>query len=191
MATLEEREALRLTILRALYDQDEDSGLRSRMDYRAWASREGYDDGEVGKATRWLVDHGLADFPTLGPFVEITSAGIDAVEESMRPPEPADGGSLLLESVSLAEIRRLEPALAEIRTLLYERGDEMERDDREDLAAQLDTIDAQTRSPRPRKGVIGYALVAILFVLTAAAEAMVGQATIEALREIATAFGTS
>lgn len=165
MYTVEQRDALRVDLLEAAYEA-EDGVSRGWLQYDQWAAGKGIEPDELERASRWLVDHGLAKHPVNGPIIEISAAGRDAIENRRRIEPP---GGTVLEVLTVADFRRLEQATGQVETLLADHGDELDPEDRDDLRAQLDTIEAQKRSPRPRKGVVGAALKVITFIVLAAA----------------------
>jgi hypothetical protein len=185
MATVEERKAIRSRLLDRLYDQYQ-PGRLTLFDYDQWADDEGVDRSEALHAADWPRDRDLAASRAAGPYLDITGDGIDEVERRRSPPARS---AVALAVVDVADLRRPEPALGEVRRLANERGDELEPDHRDELVAQLDTITAQRRSPRARKGVIGAALAAILWVLDASAEGVVAAGTLAVLQSVASALG--
>jgi len=90
LPSIEERDALRMRLLRELYDVTMRGGRL--FAYDSWCTEESLDRDEVELASEWLVDRGLARAPVMGPMLQLTPAGQDRVEDEMRgPPGPAAG----------------------------------------------------------------------------------------------------
>lgn len=184
------RDELREELLQVVYDRVEQSDRPRQvvfLDYRAWAEEKGYDGAAVDRAQQWLVDHGLVEHPVMGPQIVITAAGQDAVEtlqrERAREAEAeADTGGAVL---TITELRRIEPLLKEIRDLLDAHGDEMDPEDVEDLQSLAGTVEAQQRSPRPRRAIVQAAVSAIRWTADRAAGGVLGNTVFHGVVEAA------
>ncbi|MGI8939485.1 MAG: hypothetical protein ACR2JF_14995 [Iamia sp.] len=185
MPSIEELDALRDRVLRALYDST--VGGSRFFEFDKWASEEDLDGPQVREAVEWLRDRGLAKTPVTGPLAQLTPEGQDRVEDSQR--SVGGGSGAVLAELTIQEFRKLEVVLSDVRRFLEEHGDELERDDLQDLKAQIETIEAQQRSPRPRRGVIGAAMFVMAFVLKAAAGGLVEAGTLEAVQALSSALG--
>lgn len=184
MATVEERDALRVEVLGWHYDRTDKRtwlDMRQLVDEHPEADR-----NEVEKAVEYLKDRGLLGKPSMGPLYHITPDGIDAYEQTQR--SDANDAAALAE-LSIVEFRQVEPALAEIRALLEAHRDGLQPTDVEDLEAQIATVEAQARSPRPRRGVIGAAMAAAVWVVDNAGAELVGAGTLVGVRALAHALG--
>lgn len=175
-------------MLEALYELLDLPGRGNWLRYDQWAPEAGVDPREADLAADWLIARGLAKRPAMGRLLEITPEGIDAVEESQRE-EPNDVGSGAVDVLTVAEHRQVEPALAEIQKFLDEHRDELDPEDAMDLDAQVQTIEAQMRSSRPRRSVIGAALAAVRWVGIAGVGGVVGNAAFNGAANLAHLLG--
>lgn len=183
--SVEERDALRSQVLNELYDADAESP-RTWFDARNWAATHDMPEGDVVAAFDWLYDHGFADRMAWG-MIGITPLGRDEIEEKRRPPStPAIDYSAEL---TLTEFRQLEGVVAEIRAFVEEHEDQLGRDNAADLRAQAETIEAQSRSPRPRRSIIGGAVAATRWVASEAVGGLVGAGALAGVQALAMALG--
>jgi hypothetical protein len=110
---------------------------------------------DVAQAFRWVLARGLAT-SSLSDSLWLTPAGVDRAEELMQEQESQDDPASAAAVLTVVEYRTLERFIQEVRGLLESAP--LDPEDRADAEAQLDTIEAQMRSPRPRRRLIGMAL---------------------------------
>lgn len=190
MAETPERDELREELLQHIYDRTEASDRPRQVvftNYRSWAAEREYEAAAVERAQQWLVDNGLAEHPAMGPEIVVTPAGQNAVEalhrERARDAEAsADAGGAVL---TIVELRRIEPLLKEIRDLLEAHGDDLDPEDAEDLESLTGTLEAQQRSPRPRRAIVQATVSAIQWTVGRAASGVVGNAVFQGVVEAA------
>lgn len=181
-----DKEGLRRELLEAVYDFVEASHRPrqvAHLERDKWADEQGYEQDAVRRADDWLRDRGFVDHPSMGDLVAITPAGQDEVERMRREPGPQPATPFL----TIVELRRLEAVAGAVQRLLDEHEDEIDPEDVQDLRAQLDTIEAQKRSPRPRRDVMAAAIGAITWMADKAAGGAVGRAAWEGVKAAAQA----
>ena len=122
-----------------------------------------YEKDVIDRTVRWLVDRDLLAFESLAGDFTVTPTGSDEAERLL-----ADQVDLAAVVLTTIERRALEAFTREVREALETA--ELDNEARADAEAQLATIEAQQRSPNPRRAVIGFALRA----LKAAAGVVVG-----------------
>jgi DNA-binding MarR family transcriptional regulator len=149
-------------VLLAAYEMTGGDSLQSVV-AREVAVETGLPQEAVEPAVRALVARDLLTFSSLAGDFTLTPLGVDEAERLL-----ADDVDLTTVVLTLVEQRTLEAFTREVREALELAS--LEPEARADAEAQLATIEAQQRSPKPRRAVIGFALRA----LGSAAESVVG-----------------
>jgi len=136
-------------------------------------------EDDVKVAVQWLVDRAYASYATLAGDVHITAIGVDRAEEIAD--RQADLPPLVL---TVDETRMLEAFVRDAHLAIEASG--LAGEDLADAEAQLATIEAQARSPRPRRDVIGAALRALKWTAGTLLAGVLGNAAYEGLLALAT-----
>ena len=153
MSTVADRDQLWRKFLYALYDATAESPSTSMLDFRVVAESVGIENvNEQANVAQWLVAHHLAEWRAIGGQIGISPAGIDSVEGEGR--ETA-GVTVVL---SVVEIRQVEVLLTEIRRACELNEVTVHDKDRAVFDTEIATINAQIKSPSPKRKVVGGAL---------------------------------
>lgn len=189
----------RFELLKALYEACE--GRRNVIVNVFELGKElGLSREDVYSHADWLAGEGLLKFETLGGGVSITHEGIKRVEGALspsdQPPDHLSVNVIYVESMAHSQIQQatsnsilvspnfqieaLQDLVTTIRSQIHELN--LEEDQTSELEAYLSTIEAQIRSPSPKRGTISEALASVRRILEAAA----GQAAASALIEMLT-----
>lgn len=188
---LEDRRRRRAAFMHALYELVDASTLASALPSEVGGTA-GLAPEEAESVVEYLENDGLIKTQTLAGDVSITHRGIKEVEQSLaRPDEPTEhfppatvyvagdvyglqaGTSHSTQQVEVVFDADTRGAIAAFAQALREVVDELPDDERETVRADLDTVDAQLRSPRPRRAVLREALRS----LRAVAEGAAGSGT--------------
>ena len=133
------------------------------------------EDGVVGeglsfspaeKATAATATHNITNFHERVTGVHVLQAGNDSIQVSTTTPD--------LESIAkfLAALREALPKLA------------LSSEDQTELKAEVDTIEAQAKSPRPKPSIIKEGLRSVRSILEGAAGGAAGQLLLEQLTRL-------
>lgn len=138
----------------------------------------GIEPDEGDRVEEYLKDKGLIKYVTMGPTVAITSYGIDYVEHALAEPDRASEyfppvNVLHIENVINSQVQQgnikssqtadwsgitpgaLAEIIADLKTLT---NAELTPEDRQDLDANTDTLEAQTKASRVNKTIVREAL---------------------------------
>jgi hypothetical protein len=180
MSDVASKDRLRDAFIVALYDET-GGNPRARMDFRSIGSQIGLEDEQELEITaRWLSDHGLAEWRGMGGIISITPLGVDVVEKARR--EEAFESPLPV--LTTVERRTIEEILTKL-SLADHRGElPLEGDARAEYEADRAAVDAEMRSPRPKRPVIGFLLRSIGTVLLGAAGSGLQVAVFEAAKSL-------
>jgi hypothetical protein len=157
----------------------------------------GVDDrAETDRIFSYLKEAGLIKYMSMGPNVAITRAGIDTVERALAEPEKptpyfapinvitvsggmhgsqiqqgATGSTQVIEAtkVEWAELRQLLPEIRAAVTNLS--GDAAQR-----ASADIETVEAQSKSPSPRTAIVRECLLSLRSVLEKAGGSLAAEA---------------
>ncbi len=144
----------RSAVLRALYELGGGNPLQP-VEVRRVRERSGVPEGDMYATLNWLADRGQLMFEPGGSEVRITQDGADDAEDN-KPTEGRPTGAILLSPEVRAEI---EGWLRKVNVADQEGDlDKLDHDDRSELDAERQTIVAQSRSPRPKAGIVRAAL---------------------------------
>lgn len=186
-AGLEDRRQRRATFMHALYDLVDASTLASAMPSEV-GERTGLAPAEAESVVEYLQNDGLIEPCSLAGDVSITHRGVKEVEQSLaRPDEPTEhfpaatvyvsgdvyglqaGTSHSTQHVEAVLEADTHEAIAAFTQALRQAVNELPDDERETARADLDTVDAQLRSPQPRRAVLREALRSLRAVAEGAA----------------------
>ena len=186
----------RFSLLRALYDSSEGDPL-ALVPLDPLAQQIGVDRRQAMLAAEYLKGEGLLEFKTFGPTIAITHQGVVEVERALAAPdEPTDyfppvnmiyvgqmvNSQIQQGTVSSSQegefssgdiaglaslMARLQDSLAELRL-----PDAASRE----LRSEIQTVGAQTASPRPKAAIIREALRSIRVILEGAAGSAIASA---------------
>lgn len=175
-AGLEDRRQRRAAFMHALYELVDASTLASALPSEVGRTA-GLALEEAESVVEYLENDGLIETRTLAGDVSITHRGVKEVEQSLaRPDEPTEhfppatvyvagdvyglqaGTSNSTQQVEVVLDADASRAIGAFAQALREVVDELPDDEREAARADLDTVDAQLRSPRPRRAVLREAL---------------------------------
>jgi hypothetical protein len=172
-----ERRLLREQFLLALYAELGDTPLED-TDYRAIATKIGMTEDGYAVA-QYLVDDDLAEWTAMGGAIGLTHEGRKRAEELLAR---AEGQSGLVVTLSIGELRELE----QVVDLLQRASDDLPLmgDERVEFDKDLETLQAQAHSPKPKKLAIKAALAGIGMVLGSITLNVAGNAAWEALQAL-------
>lgn len=185
---LEDRRRRRAVFMRALYELVDASTLASVLPSEVGRAA-GLASEEAESVVEYLENDGLVETQTFDGDLSITHRGVTEVEQSLaRPDEPTEhfppaatvyvagdaygfqvGTSHSTQQVELALEADARGAIAAFAQALREAVAELPQETRETARADLDTVDAQLRSPRPRRAVLREALRSLRAVAEGAA----------------------
>ena len=149
MSTVADQDQLWRKFLYALYDATAESPSTSMLDFRVVAESVGIESvNEQANVAQWLVAHHLAEWRAVGGQIGISSAGVDALEDEGRE----------IPFLSVVEIRQVEALLTEIRRACELNEVTVHDKDRAVFDTEIATINAQIKSPSPKRKVVGGAL---------------------------------
>jgi len=149
VSTVADRDQLWRKFLYALYDATAESPSTSMLDFRVVAESVGIENvNEQANVAQWLVAHHLAEWRAIGGQIGISPAGIDSVEDEGRETT----------FLSVVEIRQVEVLVAEIRRACQLNEVTVHDKDRAVFDTEIATINAQIKSPSPKRKVVGGAL---------------------------------
>ncbi|MBU1698717.1 MAG: hypothetical protein KJ970_21210 [Candidatus Eisenbacteria bacterium] len=185
MADLNEKRTNRLKLIHRLYDLCE--GTRSKA-VSMWGIGEefGWPRSETQSIVEYLEGEGLLEYSDLGGNISLTHRGIVEVEKSLSKPDEAT--TYFPPAVNIIHIGHMEksqiqqgtvdsrqelvvPAgLEELAGFLNEVQEFLKipaiRDDeKSEIECEIDTIEAQGRSPKPKANIVRSSLAAIKQVL--------------------------
>lgn len=187
-AGLEDRRRRRAAFMHALYELVDASTLLSALPSEV-AGRAGFAPEEAESVVEYLENDGLIEMQTFDGDVSITHRGVKEVEQSLaRPDEPTEhfppaatvyitgdvyglqaGTSQSTQQVEIVLEAGARGAIAAFAQALREAVEQLPDDERETALADLDTVNAQLRSPRPRRAVLREALRSLRAVAEGAA----------------------
>ena len=153
MSSVAVRGQLWRQFLHALYYATAESPSTSMLDFRVIAESVGIENiDEQAKVAQWLVDHHLAEWRAVGGQIGISSAGVESVEDEERETPRV---TVVL---SVEELRQVEALLAEIQRARELNEVTVHDKDRAVFDTEIATINAQIKSPSPKRKVVGGAL---------------------------------
>ncbi|MCB1004331.1 MAG: hypothetical protein KDB35_09120 [Acidimicrobiales bacterium] len=157
---------LRMDLLERLYDAA--SGDRfALVNWQQFEENLGASAVEVEHAADWLIQRGYAEARVLGPMFSITVDGIDEVER--RRAERRRDVDLAAVVLTHDERREVEAVIRPVQEALDSGELQLSGDDEADVRLQLETVQLQLRSNRPRRPIVGWALSAITGIVTGVA----------------------
>jgi hypothetical protein len=172
VADINKRRADRNRVLMALYDMTDTTGARE-VERSDLVEATGLGKDDVDESVQWLLDRSYANSVNLAGHVYITPIGVDLAEtiagDSDLPPL----------ALTVAESRVLEVFVREARQAI--EASSLDGEAMADAEAQLATIEAQARSPRPRRDVISAAIRALTWVAGAVLGGVLGNAAYDKL----------
>lgn len=143
------------------------------------------DKRELQQVYEYLRDAGLLELVAFGPLMRITKRGMDEVEKAIREPDKQTSQSLpplniihnvihggvhgstvqqgTTESIQTVEMSKevdwdgLRAILADIRIA----ADHAQGDQRDEILVEVATLEAQTRSPRPKGAIVKACLASL------------------------------
>jgi hypothetical protein len=188
--TLEERQAKRFALLRALYERSEGSPSAALNKDEVFANL-GWSRDEFEGAVEYLVNERLATHPYFGGVISITHAGVREVEQALQHPQaptphfPANINITTIHkmvnsqiqqgtsgSEQRLEIRGVDPsALQEFLREFRERQAELKlhAQTEAETRAELQTLEAQAASPKPKVAIVRESLASLRAILQRAA----------------------
>jgi hypothetical protein len=191
---IEQRQANRLLVMKAIFDASGGSEHKEVLGHEL-AAKLGLTDQELGDACRYLAGEGLIEeaAPDMSgspvPYwVNIRHLGIKEIEQSLRAPNeptkhfpPAISVIHIEGNVIGSAIQSGSPGaqqemsigdldLGAVREFLREYDAhaadlELSGPAADELAAEIDTVRAQLRSPKPKKHIIRESLVSVRIIL--------------------------
>jgi hypothetical protein len=165
-------------VLVTVYELTNGDPLKSVVT-RDIATQTGDTEDAVEAAVRWLVDREFLSFMSLAGDFTLTPQGSDEAERLL-----ADGTDPAAAVLTVVERRVLEAFTREVREALDSAT--LDPEARADAEAQLATIEAQQRSPSPRRAVIGFALRALKAAAGSVVGGILGNAAYAAIRAFMT-----
>jgi hypothetical protein len=181
MATPAERQEWRRLLLERLFDASDGVAIRDDFDYRELTDGFGLTDAsEADVVAQRLVDEGFAEWVAMGGQIGITPAGVEE-EERRRAAGAADPELAVLPLALLGDV---ETFVSIVRGAI-ERGDLRSHPEEQAVAeADLVSVEAQLRSPRPKRTVIRTLVHGIKVVADDARAGVIGAAAFELLRKL-------
>jgi len=180
MPTPEERRAERLGFLLTLYEMS-DADTMNWVDYKDVAARMSLEEDRGERIARSVVDQGWAEFRTMGGAMGITAYGIEVAERELEagstPPIPA----LLL---SPDEQAAVEAFLTTYRRCMDAGDLPLTGEELAEADAEAATIEAQLRSPKPKRRIIRESLSVLTGLLIGAGGSAVYNGAVELLRRL-------
>jgi hypothetical protein len=190
---LDELRAQRFAFLKALYDATEGS-TRALVAMDAIGERLGFDRQHSTKLADYLADEDLLRFAAAGPMLEITPWSVKEVEEALNAPEePTEHflpivlaqnylqvGTMSHSQVqqgttSSTQVQRaldvdaLRDLVAQLRAITPEL--DLEAEENDEYEADIETLAAQLRSPRPKVRILRESLSSVRTIFEGAAGA--------------------
>jgi len=166
VADIEKRQAVRNRVLLAVYELTSGGSALESAQRADIASKTGLDQDGLEEVLFWLQRRGLVESAgSLAGDMVLTADGSDRAETLL-----ADAVEVV--ALSVVELRLLERFVRDAHAAI-DRSD-LAGDDLADAEAQLATIEAQLRSPRPRRDVVGAAIRALTWVGKEALSGVIG-----------------
>lgn len=152
MRSLEDRELERAAFLMTIYELTDGESM-NETSIGAVAAKVGVDDENGWNLYRWASDRTLtSDHMTMGGTgLSLSARGIDAVEDMLRKGSQPPKSVLVL---SAEEMRSVEVFLTEYRRAEEADDVPVSGEERLELDAEVQTIEAQMRSPKPKRRVV-------------------------------------
>jgi hypothetical protein len=169
VATIAEKMDQRTRFLIALYEATDGERL-ARVNSREVGATIGLSAEDSDSVASWLTGETLAEWRTLGGGIGITQYGIGKAEEFLEAREEqaaAAAGDIV--GLTVSEHRDLERIIDGVRRVLDDDDLPLEEEDKAELDADLRTLEAQNRSPKPKRPIVKIALGGVLTVLGAIA----------------------
>ncbi|MGO9873185.1 MAG: hypothetical protein ACLPVY_05240 [Acidimicrobiia bacterium] len=160
-AALDDKRRRRDDVLIELYDRAESGqGTLEFVEESEIAKTLGLEESEVDTISRYLVDQGYATFPVMGNVISITASGTNRAEQIIdeREREAVAIAGLILTHL---EVEQLEAAIGPLRAALDSGDVPLQGDDLAEFDADVQTIQDQIRSPRPKREIVRAALRSI------------------------------
>ncbi|MCZ6690926.1 MAG: hypothetical protein O7H41_15155 [Planctomycetota bacterium] len=185
---VQERKATRFRFLRELYDRS-DGNEMSPQNMSEIARSIGIGHRQAIDVTTYLRNEGLLEFPSLSETIVITHEGFKEIEKALSSPdEPStyfppvnlivigemSGGAIQQGTTDSLQVVILQPEeVATITRLLDETRQALEEvgvsdSSSSDLRADLNTLESQLRSSRPKRSIVRECLISARAVLEAA-----------------------
>lgn len=178
------RQEQRRSFLIELYRRTDNGDRLSRQGrYQDVGDALGLTPDEAERLALELMDAGWAEFPVMGEMV-VTPEGRRKVEEWLAPE-----AAVIQAVITVEQQREIEVVLKDLRNAVEEEGPSLAPDDEADLRAQLETVDAQLRSPRPRRDILAMAFGILRDVAVQAVGAASGQALVHVATRAAGLLG--
>ena len=179
MTPATERQQERANFLLALYDLT-DADPMQHLDFRTIGTRLGMDEQAASRVASYLSDRGLAKWATLGGSFGITTDGIDEAERLQDEGSQAPLAVLVLTPEEQQAVEAFLTAYRQSEDDLPITGD-----DRAELDADIATLTAQMRSPRPKRRLVRAIVGEVHRILNGAA----GSAAYEGIVKLVEALG--
>jgi hypothetical protein len=180
VATIEEKRAQRLKFMRLLYEATRGDTFKT-LNMQVLGDELQLSQTETGTLVDYLVNERLVEWAAFGGFIRIAHWGVVEVEEALSTPtratqhfppavnvihvqtmigsqiqQGADGSSQSMINLQPHDLEAIRRFAAEVRAVETELG--LSPDARQDLDAELATLEAQLRSRTPKRSVLQSAL---------------------------------
>lgn len=180
MATIEEKRAQRLKFMRLLYEATGGDTVKI-LNMRTLGDELQLSESETATLVQYLVNEYLVEWAALGGFIRIAHRGVVEVEEALSTPTRAtvhfppavnviqihtmvgsqiqqgvDGGTQSMTTIQPQDLEAIRSFAVSVRASESELG--LSSDARQDLDAEIATLEAQMRSRTPKRSVLNSAL---------------------------------
>lgn len=175
MTSVEEKRALRLRFMRLLYEVTDGDEIAT-VDMRQIGGELELSEQQTAHLVQYLIGEGLAKWAAMGGFVRITHRGVVEMEQSLSTPTQAtehfppainvihvqsmvgsqiqQGTIQSSQSITSAqpdEVEAVRKFVSRVRAMETELG--LSADAKQDLDAEIATLEAQTNSRSPKRSV--------------------------------------
>lgn len=166
--------------------------------------------GESNKVVTYLIHEGLLKARALGGFVIITHYGIKEIEQALSEPEsptqhfPAMSNVLIVENMtgsliqqgtsgSTATLNFTGNTWNDVSSLTKQLKDNLERlglenDQKKELASEIQTVEVQLASPKPKSGIVREAFKSVRTILEGAAGNVIASGLLGQLKQLMDSF---
>jgi hypothetical protein len=205
MVDIKDIKKKRFEFLRALFDDTDQDTWNMRYTVMDIGGKLGFDPDEAQKTAQYLHDEGLIEIMTKDRNMRITHAGIREVEHALSEPDkptehfPAlniihvgkmDHSQITQASAGVTQLNILtaddRPAIENDLALLKESINQLKLPPEEDsdLRAEMETIEAQMKSSKPKRKVVEAAYASIKGILQSAAGGAAAHIAIQLLSKL-------
>jgi len=185
MTDLSQKKKNRFLFIKTMYEES-DANTSAVFEMDELGAGLSFDFDETAKIVDYLINEGLIEYFGLGGTIQLTHQGLKEVEEALEnPSEPTSHflpiniisiesmtnssiqqgttGSTILQTIELTDVKQLNEIVEQLKAIAS--NPDIDTDHSKELISEIQTLESQARSPRPKKVIIRESLKTVRNIL--------------------------